>query len=190
MSGICSLCSLSSCATTTTIVPTARLSWARRYHVRQCRAAWSSVDRSWADFITSTRGRHELDPLLPSHSSIHSVRTRSRCRRLRIRIQSRHSRLAPTGEESRFEAGSLQRPARLHQSLGCDRRRERGKRRRADYPAVIFPNNPWDSPSGPAVKNSVVVGPLFALPLPNWSDQRPSIVSILWSPVRTWPTSS
>src|SRR5438105_4870421 len=56
------------------------------------------------------------------------------------------------------------------------------------YPAVIVPNSPWDSPSGPAVKNSVVVGPLFWVPLPNWSDQRPSIVTTWWLPVRSWPT--
>src|SRR6266852_5219589 len=46
MSGICSRCSPSSCATTATIVPTAHLSWGRRCRVRQCRAVSSSVDRA------------------------------------------------------------------------------------------------------------------------------------------------
>jgi hypothetical protein len=46
---------------------------------------------------------------------------------------------------------------------------------RFSQPARIVPKRPWFSPSGPAVKNNVSIGPLFAVPLPKASAQRPSI---------------
>jgi hypothetical protein len=43
------------------------------------------------------------------------------------------------------------------------------------YPVVIEPNSPSSSSFGPAVKNSVVTGPLLAAPCPNSSAHRPSM---------------
>src|SRR5436190_1910502 len=55
-------------------------------------------------------------------------------------------------------------------------------------PAVIVPNRPSFSSLGPAVKNSVLVGPLTApAPRPNCSAHNPSIVIGLWSPPRSVP---
>ena len=53
------LCSRSSCAITTMIVLIAPSSWRRRCQVRRYRMAKSLADRSWVDFTTSMRGRHE-----------------------------------------------------------------------------------------------------------------------------------
>src|SRR5438445_588766 len=52
------------------------------------------------------------------------------------------------------------------------------------------PKRPSDSSFGPAVKNNVLVGPLFGEPWPNWSAQRPSIVSDFPSTVRSSPRCS
>src|ERR1700733_10512998 len=53
---------------------------------------------------------------------------------------------------------------------------------------VSVPKSPWDSWSGPAVKNSVVDGPAAA-PLPNVRDQRPSMVTSELSGFFTKPSN-
>jgi hypothetical protein len=49
------------------------------------------------------------------------------------------------------------------------------RRRRLRQSAVIEPKSPCVSSAGPAVKNSVSVGPLFGAPWPNSSAQSPSM---------------
>src|SRR6058998_3597647 len=60
----------------------------------------------------------------------------------------------------------------------------------AGHAAVIVPKSPSASPSGPAVKNSVSIGPLFTVPCPNCSAQSPSMTSLRPSAVRSAPMSS
>src|SRR5262245_29588739 len=58
--------------------------------------------------------------------------------------------------------------------------------------ASSFPKRPWLSSFGPAVKKSVVFGPLFAPPRPKTSAQRPAMArphGEFSGPVRTGPRS-
>jgi hypothetical protein len=57
--GICSLCSRSSCTTTTTIALIVPFNWRRRCQARRCRVVSSCDERSWADFTMPMPGRHE-----------------------------------------------------------------------------------------------------------------------------------
>src|SRR5581483_9763399 len=60
----------------------------------------------------------------------------------------------------------------------CGRGVGRRRVRTGDYYwAVMVPKRPSDSSAGPAVKKSVVAGPLLAAPLPNCKAQRPSIAT-------------
>src|SRR5881296_131431 len=66
----------------------------------------------------------------------------------------------------------------------------RCRRRPAGHAAVIVPKSPSDSSFGPAVKNSVSIGPLLTVPCPNCNAQSPSMTSFRPSMVRSVPMSS
>src|SRR5206468_10521927 len=63
-------------------------------------------------------------------------------------------------------------------------------RRHVAQGAVIEPKSPSDSSFGPAVKKSVLVGPLLAAPCPNCKAQRPSIEIGCDAPSRSSPRCS
>src|SRR2546429_3324768 len=58
------------------------------------------------------------------------------------------------------------------------------------HAAVIVPKSPSDSSFGPAVKNSLSIGPSLTVPCPNCDAQSPSMTSFRPSAVRSDPMSS